>query len=455
MQDLLIVAFAYALFVFAAWAFERYRVRAYGSDALSVFVTLFLLQCAIPGVIIFGLLPFADQASPTTNPVLDRILLSIDLTTAFAVLALTIWFLVFFYVGAAIGRLALPDPAREARLRIQVDSARLAAIVFAGFALTLYSFSLLGDTWVARYTNLILYRAGFEAIERNALNANAFALTQTWSWLSIVALVAIRESRGRGWLWTVMLVTAVALAILGVSRRSLFLPLLLAYLAYVVYRQQWYWKRVALAAVPLLLIVAFGKDTLAAFAWSGNVEGVAYTYQSAASAVLRAVSEVGLTIVESAGTLTFLDLAPRFGVDHVLAIAQRFPEGMLGLSLQFPERIVRISTEAFAGANDQDIPPGLAGQMWLDFRIFGPVVWGVLFGLQLSLIQYLFERTDRTLQASAVMGVLVFIAALPVTTGSFDFTFSLDIIVLMLALVLSVRVGTLGLPAREPIPAYS
>lgn len=455
-QQFLIVAFAYAVFLLGGWLFERARVKRSGPDAISIFVVLFLLQCALPGVVIYGLLPFANEASPTTNPVLDRILLSVDLVPAFTVLLLTAWFLVFFYAGCAIGRLALPDThSQRPHFTLTIGTTRILAIVLAGFALTLYSFSLLGDSWLGRYTNLILYRAGFEGIERNALNANAFALTQTWSWLSVVALIAMREQHGRRGLWLICLVVAVSLALLGVSRRALFLPLLLAYLAVVVYHRRWYWQRVAMAAAPLLLIVAFGKDALASLAWTGSVDSVASTYETIASAVLRAVSEVGLTIVESIGTLMFIDTAPRFGVDHVLALAQRFPEGMLGLAFEFPERIVRVSTEAFAGGNEQDIPPGLAGQMWLDFRFMGPVIWGLFFGLQLAVVQYFFERTRRTLQASAVFGIAVFILALPITTGSFDFTFSIDIIVLAVALWWAVRLDAGPRTAPQAVPAMA
>ncbi|HEX6560377.1 MAG TPA: hypothetical protein VF021_12965, partial [Longimicrobiales bacterium] len=212
----------------------------------------------------------------------------------------------------------------------------------------------------------------------------------------------------------------------------------------------WHW--VIGAAAPVLLIVAFGKELLASFAWGGNVESVAHLYETAASGVLRAVSEVGLNIIESVGTLVFIHLPPRLGIDHVLAIARRFPEGMFGFSFNFPERIVRTSTEIFAGANDQDLPPGLAGQMWLDFRVFGPVIWGLAFGLQLSIVQYFFERTQRTMQSAAVFIVVAFILALPLTTGSFDFTFSVDILMLVLALWLSVKLERPAGLAAEAVP---
>jgi hypothetical protein len=455
-QSFLLVAFAYAVFLIAAWIFERSRSRRNGPDAISLFVVLFLLQCALPGVAIYGLLPLVDDIAPTTVPVIDRILVSTDLVTAFAVLLLTVWFLIFFYVGCSIAKVALPPlKAVAPAYTVNVDQRRILAIVVGGFLLALYSFMLLGDTWLTRYVNLILFRGGQEEIERNALNANAFALTQTWSWLSVLALLTIREHRGRRALWWLCLTLAICLAVLGVSRRSLFLPLVLAYLAFVVHGKRWYLAKGLVAAVPLVLIVAFGKDLLAAIAFSGNPLDVASTYETTASALLRASSEIGLNIVESLGTLQFIHMPPRFGVDHILAIAQRFPEGMLGLAFEFPQRIVRISTETFGGVNYQDIPPGLAGQMWLDFRILGPVIWGLLFGFQIGLVQYLFSKTRNTLAASAVLGVVVFIVALPLTTGSFDFTFSVDMIVLVIALWWSVRVIPVTREQPAPLAAFA
>jgi hypothetical protein len=169
------------------------------------------------------------------------------------------------------------------------------------------------------------------------------------------------------------------------------------------------------------------------------VDSVGGNYQSWMSALLRAASDAGLTIVESVGTMLFLHVDMRFGVDHMLSLAQRFPEGVLGLDFNFPERLVRLSTEAFADANAQDIPPGFAGQMWLDFRAFGPVIWGLMFGLQMAVLQAFFERTERSLQAASVFVLLAFVIVLPINTGSFDFSFSVDIFALIFALLVCVR----------------
>jgi hypothetical protein len=218
------------------------------------------------------------------------------------------------------------------------------------------------------------------------------------------------------------------------------------YLTLVLHSGRWMVRWIVVGAVPLLLLVAFGKNILAAVAYDGTVETIVESYESWMSALLRAATDIGITIVESLGTLQFLDVGLRFGVDHVLSMAQRFPEKSLGLDFDFPERIVRISTAAFADASSQDIPPGLLGQMWLDFRVAGPVIWGLAFGLQMSVIQFFFERTRRTRQSAAVFMLLVFIVALPLNSGSFDFTFSVDIIALAAVLLWCVKFRRQQLP---------
>jgi len=77
--------------------------------------------------------------------------------------------------------------------------------------------------------------------------------------------------------------------------------------------------------------------------------------------------------------------------------------------------------------------------MWLDFGILGPLVWGIVFGLQMSVLAYCWKLVERTKPASAVFVLLTFIVALPLNSGSFDFTFSVDVFAAVLALALVVR----------------
>jgi hypothetical protein len=200
-------------------------------------------------------------------------------------------------------------------------------------------------------------------------------------------------------------------------------------------------------SVPIIIWVAYGKEILSGIAFGGTIEDVTARYESSASAFLRASCEQGLTIVESLGTLTLLPDHLRLGVDHLLSIAQRFPHRLLGFDIDYPKRIVRIATEAFAAPETQDIPPGLAGQMWLDFRVFGPMVWGIVLGAQMSVAQFLFESFERRRDSCALVALFVFIIALPINTGSYDFTFAVDVIATVCALMVGYRVRRLNGPA--------
>ncbi len=439
----LLVALAYLVLIAGIYRFESHRTRLNGLDAISVFLFLFVLQCCFSAAGIYGVLPFLDAAHLTGVYAFDRILSGTDLTSALLVFGLTAGFVLFFYVGCAIGRRTLarlcPPPDEQVVHSIRIYRGRITAVLVLGLVLTLYSFMQLDDTMIGRYANLVLFRAQDPQVERNALNASAFALTQSWSWLSILAVFCIGESRKLRGLLVLFILAALTLALLGASRRALFIPLLMTYLAFVLYSNSWKLRWVAAAAVPLVVWVAFGKNLLAALAYQGTLESVAESYTSWAGAFLRAASDIGITVIESLGTMQFLPLEPRLGFDHLIAMVRLAPEQSLGFDFDFPERIVRLSTAAFDGANELDLPPGLLGQMWLDFRLAGPVVWGIIFGLQMSIVQFFFERMRCTRQSSALFVVVVFIVALPLNSGSFDFTFSVDIIAIAVALLACVR----------------
>ena len=78
--------------------------------------------------------------------------------------------------------------------------------------------------------------------------------------------------------------------------------------------------------------------------------------------------------------------------------------------------------------------PGFIGQMWLDIGFLGPIVWGVTFGLITGFAQLLYKRFVLTYEVTVLFVILVFVIALPINTGSFDFTFSVDMFLLLLFL---------------------
>ncbi len=436
----LIIAAQFAAGVGVLLYVEMRRTRAHGPDPVSLFMVLLLVQCGLPAIGLFGALPFADTASLTGNSAFDNILRGTTLASAQLVFLLAAWFVVSFYVGVSVCRLGL-RPTRVADVHdvaalpaLRVRERPLLALLVIGLIITLASFMTLGDSWASRYANLILFRAGFAGIERTAFNANAFSLTQAWSWLSVLCLLSVSTASPRRRVWWLVFTMAVVFAVLGGSRRALAIPLVLAYCASVLQTGKWRAHRVALAAVPAFLWLAYGKAILAAVAFGGSAETVASEFSSAPSVVLRASAEAGITVVESLGTITSLDLPPRFGVDHALSLIRRLPDGLIGYELDLPERIVRVSTTALVGPDALDMPPGLMGQMWLDFRAVGAVIWGLLFGVAMGVVQHRFQTTRRTLGAAAVYSIATFLIALPLNSGSLDFNFTVDTILVMVAL---------------------
>jgi hypothetical protein len=442
-QSYIAIAFAYTVFSILLGALELRRTRNCGPDAVTIFILIFMLQCCLPGIGIYTALSISDLADPTGNAVFDGIFLHLNITTALLVLTMTIWFVVFFYLGTSSGRLILgwlfPVPAAPT-YRLEGRPYRFIVILFGGLTLTLVSFYFLGEDIVERFANLVRFRAYDESVERTDFNSYAYVLTQSWEWLSIVALFVLSETRRRDLMWHAILVCTVVFAILCASRRALFIPVMLCYFTLLLYDGKWRLRPILVLSVPIVLLIMYGKEFFATLACGGEFEAVTERYESSVSAILRASCEQGITIVESLGTLTFLDEHVRLGVDHILSIARRFPHRLLGFDIDYPKRIVRISTEAFSSPDAQDIPPGLIGQMWLDFRVFGPMIWGIALGAQVSVAQFLCERTERSLQASALIALVVFLIALPLNTGSYDFTFSVDVIVTVVVLAFTYRV---------------
>ena len=116
----------------------------------------------------------------------------------------------------------------------------------------------------------------------------------------------------------------------------------------------------------------------------------------------------------------------------VSVLRHMFLAGTLGLHFDWPDRIVRVSTAAFLSPLNQDEPPGLIGQMWLDFRALGPIVWAIVMTLQLAVLQRIYNRCRKTPEVVALYVVLFYIVSLVINTGSFVFTVSIDWVLLVM-----------------------
>ena len=444
-----LVSLGYAFLTLAVGAFEARRIRATGPDTISVFIVIFVVQCCLPGIVIYACLPLVEGSSPTDVAAFDRIFSSADLSAALLVLGLTAWFVCFFYCFAELGgrllkRLVANAPS-ESRIVITGSPVGLLMVVAFGLAFSLASFYILGSSLVERFANLLLFRGGDKDVQANLFNAFGLGLTQSWAWLCVPALFVMNEYRRR-LSWLFCLISLSVFVLLGVSRRALFIPILLTYLTLLLFDRRWRFKWLLAAAIPVVLWIAFGKELLGILAFGRSLSDVAERYDTVAAAFLRAATDIGITVVESLGSINLLALPPRFGIDHLLSALRQIPTHHYWLGT-LPVRIVRLSTEAFSTPDAEDIPPGLFGQMWMDFRVFGPIAWGLMLGAQMSLVQHLFVQTIRTRQAVALFVLITFVVALPLNSGSYDFSFSLDIYVLLLCLALNFK------PVRVRVPA--
>jgi hypothetical protein len=64
----------------------------------------------------------------------------------------------------------------------------------------------------------------------------------------------------------------------------------------------------------------------------------------------------------------------------------------------------------------------------------------------MSIVQHVFARTIRTRQAAALFVLITFVIALPLNTGSYDFTFNYDIYALALCILLTFRLQGVRVP---------
>lgn len=455
----LLVSAGYVCVTGAICMFEAKRIRSSGVDVVTVFMVVFVLQCCVPGIAIYVCLPLVDTLHPTGIAAFDRIYAATDLQAALLVLSLTACFAFCFYVVTAAGDVLmrrLIGGQTSPPLVLSGSASRLLILLAAGFALTVISFFLGGETFADRYANLILLRAYSDQVKPTLLSGVAATSIEGWAWLAVTALFVTLEGNRRNVWWLLCLVFIATFAILAVSRRDIFIPILLIYLTLLLFDGRWRPAVLLTAALPVIVWIAYGKEIFAQIAAGGSLVDVGEHYDNLATLILRSSSDMGITVVESVGSINLLDLPPRLGIDHLMSILPRIYVSSLRLGLELPPRIVRLSTEAFGSASEQDIPPGLFGQMWLDFRALGPVVWAILFGVQVSVVQRFFAMTIRTRQAAAVFVVITFVVALPLNSGSYDFTFSLNIMVLLLGLLLTfklervISIGGHGKPPTSP-----
>ena len=421
------------------------------SDLLSIILFIFFLQIILPGIALPLLIFMGGEDLYLGNVFLDRIYhgsngLAVVLTSLLASM-----FVFSLYVGYFVLSTRRVKWVEKTGRALIIVRWRLFGVLALGVVSMLYLFlSMPGASVGDKYFNLVLFRSQHESFfddTRNFVTSNLFSLTQTFAISATFLFFYLKGNQGRiSKIWlAVFVVLMIFMATFAVSRRIIMIQLLVIYFALVLKTGKWYFRRVVWVAPLALLLLGFGKDLI----WqlpqylSGARSEVNLEYESPVVPILNGFSSLGISINSSWATLMFFDDPPiRFGLDHIISVARRLPLGVFGVDEDqlYGPRIVRISTETFVDGYALDIPPGLMGQMWLDFRILGPIVWGLVFGVLLRYVQVIFSRFDRTWTSCGIFAVVAFVIALPINSGSFDFSFSVDIIFLMLFMWFVVRV---------------
>lgn len=460
---MILVSLGYVAFLVLLVMYERHRVRRqHVIDFLTLFVILFGIQAIVPPLVVTMVLGVHGHHIDTVVPFSNRVLRDVDTSVALVTLLMTIAFTAVVYVTWWLLKRVFIGRERPYAYSFSqaVAPRRWAAVMLVGVALMLWLLGIAGGGFHS-FKDLIDLRMGRE-ITRTA-GYIFYITTQAFSMLSVIGVVlyAYRRNYIR---MSLCVMVMLFFAAMSVSRREILIDVFLLYFTYVLSTQRWHLKYLLVLGLLSLVVLLFGKPALIMLSTQQTFAFSVLLANSRAldiwSALARSFADAGRTVTDSWATLMYLDIPPRFGLDHFLSLMRLFGGRVLGLNLDLPERIVRISTAAFVSPTAQDEPPGLMGQMWLDFRFFGPLVWGVTFAFQLATLQRMYNRSRKSLEVVTLYLVLFYIVTLVLNTGSYDFTFSWNWVLFILLSVIvcttrwHVALG-LKLHARyqEPRPA--
>lgn len=429
----------YVVFLVLVIWIERIRVRRIGRyDFLMLFMVMFAIQIVIPPLITTAVFSFAGRDVQTGVWFYQRIIHDVTPVVVWAVLMLSVCFWATVYaVWFSLSRRFIGRELEGCYVRDQrIRRGRWMVAMAIGVIAMIYLLHTTGGVNLYGYVNLINLRSGREGVKTLA-SQDLLAFSQSFALLAILGVVwSLRRKSVLGFIVAAGL--SVFFAIMSVSRREILIEIMVLYFTGVLWFSRFRLKHILFTAVLALPVLVFGKAFLYGVSQSANDSITAILANRAggldiASALVSASLDLGRSVTESWATLMYLHLPPRFGIDAVLSILRHiFLSGTLGLDLQWPERIVRISTRVFISSFAEDEPPGFIGQMWLDFRIFGPVMWGILMAFQIALLQRIYNRSRKTPEVTALYVVLFYIIALVINTGSFDFSFSIDWVLLVI-----------------------
>ncbi len=419
--------------------FEVLRSRLRHFDAFSVFLATFFLQCIGPAAIIYSCLALHGPGPVELgNTFFDRVYGAVDGGHQLLVLAFMAMFVVFSWLSYSA---MLPSRVKVTVPELRLSFGRPALIFVAVLGLTSGAVLLydLGGSLGEGYRSLVRFRNSDPEIVRTFVNANLFSLTQSFLLIAFLGLFLARRWRMVSPTFFIWGGIVGVLALLCVSRRSLLIPpILFVFTLMLAGRRPKVWQLLMLGLAGVTVIFG-GKQLLSYLA--SDVQEVVLPARGPLKNSIYIASDIGITVTESLGSVALIDLPPRLGADHLWSVLRRFPEGALGFEDPFPERIVRHTTAVFMSEDDQDIPPGWMGMMWLDFRWLGPLIYGLIFGAGLGIIERARRRCVVDFQSSAVFAVFIFIYCLPINTGSLDFTFSIDMFMLVLLILFVLKIA--------------
>ncbi len=426
---------------FCVLYFEHRRIKTQrGADTLTLFLFIYYIQIVIPLFIFNFNFNIYENEYKTKNFFFDRVLNDLNDTVLTTVNIMSVAFLFLLY-GMTLSlslRLSSITERRNFKYRLIARKKILLIINVVGVISGFYLIHLLskGEGLLVGYTNLIAFRSLSEDIERDFVNSNLFSLTQSFLFFSFLLLFCHAKNIFTGEIGKrkLLFFTLIfLLAVFCVSRRSFLIPVLLWFMTILLLTGRSNLVAYLKVILPLSILIFWGKDLLSLFSGARSTPVIDHDI-AIWQFVIKVVCDIGITNVESFATLLYMNDYVRFGQDHLYSILQRIPDGMLGLDLGLPERIVRISTEIFSDKYQADIPPGFIGQMWLDFKGFGAIIYAVAFSISIFIIEFSRRQFVIDSVSCAVFSLIIFIFCLPLNSGSLDFNFSIDILFFFLML---------------------
>jgi hypothetical protein len=432
----LFLTIAYLLVGVIISNYEYNKFKQKGFVCVHVLMAFYLIYIIFPSIIIYFLL-WMDGNISTSVFFFDKIIGKIDFTQSITIFILNLIFLISFYIS----NLGLStDVSKNLKVTHKMHCKEFSLWIFVclAFAICATFFTGLGESFTERYINLHLFRALQLEDERNFFTSNAFSITEIFSWLC-AALIFYYYVNKKMWGTLFAVLFCLFFAFLQGSRRAYIFPVLIIYFCNAFYFNRLHLRFLALFMPLAIAWIAIGEEFMGSFVYSSDQYSFDDVYSSKLSALMRAACEVGIGQIQSHGVLQYFDWSFRLGVDHILSVLRRLPEQSLGFGDIFPERITRITTTLFMSHDHADIPPGMIGATWLDFPFLGAIGWGGSAGYICLVVDRMRKRYFMNPALAMLLSLAMIIVAMPINTGSFDFTFDVKIPLLVAMLWYSIR----------------